>query len=465
MRVLLATHRFLPAHQAGTEVYTARLARALVDAGEAVEVLCAEKDVARPDLSLRERTYQGLPVHEVVNNLFHRSLRETWDHPRIDRVLGELLDRVQPDLLHIQHLLHLSSGLVGEARRRGVPVVMTLHDFWLQCPRFGQRVHVDGSVCETVELHRCAGCVARTPFALGSLERRLSSGLARLHATLGLDLGGPARAARRALAGRRRPPAAHESAPAKAQAAAQALEERARGLRERLAQVARFLSPSEFLRRELVAWGLPPERTLHLPTGLERRPAPRAPRETGAPLRVLFLGSRIRVKGAHILLEAWGRLSPELRARGELRVVGPDRHEPQYQAELRALAARAGARLEGAVPPARVPAELASADLLVVPSVWFENAPLVILEALSAGTALLVSDLGGMAELVEEGVGGWRFPPGDAQALAARLAWLLADPTRLDGLHPERTRLPTFAEHVAAVERIYRQVRREESSP
>ena len=102
-----------------------------------------------------------------------------------------------------------------------------------------------------------------------------------------------------------------------------------------------------------------------------------------------------------------------------------------------------------------MPRAHAAIDLLVVPSVWFENSPLVIHEALAAGTPLLVSDLGGMAELVEEGRGGWRFRTGDAQELADRLAALLADRSPLDTILASRPTIPTFAQHAREVEALY----------
>ncbi len=74
--------------------------------------------------------------------------------------------------------------------------------------------------------------------------------------------------------------------------------------------------------------------------------------------------------------------------------------------------------------------------MLVVPSQWYENRPLVILEALAAGVPVLCTDLGGMRELVQEGVQGHRFPFGDAQRLRDLLAELLGEPMRLDMLRP-----------------------------
>jgi glycosyltransferase involved in cell wall biosynthesis len=433
VRVLLITHRFPPASSAGTEVYAAELGVQLAKLGCQVEVFTAEKDVGRRDLSLHRREHRGLVVHELVQNLYLERFEQTWDRPEVDRVFAEVLERVRPDVVHVHHLLYLSVGLLDVARERGVPVVMTLHDFWLECPRFGQLVHADGSLCQRVEAERCGTCLPSLGWRQSNLARRVGRALAGVHALTGVDLAGAARRA----ATKTSEDSAWQAPPAdEAQVYAQAVKVRDAALRERvLPRVQRFISPSHFLAGRMIAWGIPAERIEVLPSGVDRAnfaDRERVPR-TG-PLRVRFLGTQVPLKGAHVLLEAWGLLSESRRAQGTLTLNGPDGFQPAYVAKLRALADRVGATLGGALDREGVARALAETDLLVVPSQWFENRPLIVLEALATGTPLCVSDLGGQIELVEEGDAGWRFPFDDPAALAARLDGLLADPTPLDGL-------------------------------
>ena len=459
VRVLLVTHRFLPEHAAGTELYTARLARELTRRGHAVTVLTAVKDVARAHLSTGRRSFEGLVVHEIVNNLLDEDFRSTWQHLGVDQAFDAVLDEVRPELVHVQHLMYLSAGVPERARARGIPVVMTLHDFWLQCARFGQRVHADGELCARIDLARCGTCLARLEHAQPAAARAVAPWLARFRALTGVDVGPSARAL---LAWLRRAPA--DDGPVPTERAAQyeqAANERNTALRTRLGRaVARFVAPSRFLAGELVAAGLPAERMSVLPTGIDlagRSVRIRGPRER---VRVLFLGSRVRLKGPHVLLEAWKRLPYALREGADLFVAGPAGHEPAYQRELETLAREVGARLTGPVAPERVAAELAGADLVVVPSLWFENRPLVVLEAMAARVPLLVSDLGGLAELVEEGVHGWRFAAGDVDALRERLEAVLHEPAALDALYPEgrEADVPSFEEHVGALLELYAEV-------
>lgn len=453
MRILFVCHDFLPAHAAGTEIHTWQLAKRLQARGHEAHVFAAEKDVGRADRSLVRRTFDGIGVHELVNNLFYEGFRETWEWAPAERAFGAVLDELRPDVVHVMHLLYLSVGCVEEARRRGIPVVYTLHDYWLACARFGQRIHADGSVCHAIEHARCGSCLARTKLAQTPLERRTARALAALRRVSGLDLARAARGAARLLPARAKPVAPEASA-----RLAAAMAERERELRARLVPaVHAFLAPSRFLFEAFRQWGIPAEKLRHEPYGIDLAPFAALERRPAERLRVRFLGTFAPHKAPHLVLEAWERLPAALRARATLSLHGSRAHFPDYVARCERLAARVGARDEGEVARERVPALLVETDLLVVPSVWFENSPLVIHEALAARTPLVVSDFGGMAELVTPGRDGWRFAVGDAAALARALEQALGDPAALAALPFDGVRPRDLGEAAEAAERLYRE--------
>ena len=430
MRVLFVTHDYLPNHPAGTEIHTQELSRRLQEFGVEAELFTTEKDVSRRNLSLEVREQDGMRVHELVQNLFHDEFRETWDYPPAARAFGRVLDAFRPDVVHFMHLLYLSAGCVEEARRRRIPILFTLHDFWLTCARFGQLIHADGSICHTVEFARCGTCLAQLKWNQTRAEQRVSRLLTGVRAATGLDLKGPARrlAAHAAGSG---PGAVDPELAARMEHEARV---RTEELRRRVVPlVDRFLAPSRFLLERFVAWGVPRERIEHAPNGLELGAYAGFRREaaTDGRLRVAFLGTLAPHKGPHVLLDAWAALDATLRARGVLTLYGPGRHFPAYVAELERRAREVGATLAGPLARADVPRAFAAIDLLVVPSTWYENMPLTLLEARVTRTPVLASDLGGMRELVEEGRHGWRFPSGDAQALARHLERVLRDPAAL----------------------------------
>ena len=362
-------------------------------------------------------------------------------------------------MLHVQHLLYLSLGCVEVAHRRGIPVVFTLHDYWLQCARFGQRVHADTSICHTIDFARCGECLSSFKFGQTQFERRAGNAIAGLRSATGVDLGKAAVRVSRLLQSKAdggEPKGTEQKHPEQAAELALQVAQRDRDFRQRLLpRVERFLSPSRFLREKFIEWGVPAEQIMFLRTGIDLEHFKPRPRTQSEILRVAFIATFAPHKGAHILLEAWEQLDPRLRARAVLKLIGPAQYHPDYVRRLEQHAAALGVELAGPLAREDVAIELSNTDLLVVPSVWYENSPLVILEALAARTPLLVSDIGGMAELVEEGQSGFRFAVGDATALASRLSSLIEDRSQLERLYRVEEPIKRVDEDAAQLEEVY----------
>ena len=161
-------------------------------------------------------------------------------------------------------------------------------------------------------------------------------------------------------------------------------------------------------------------------------------------------------KGVHILFDAVRQLpSAEL----EVQAYGDTTAFPDYARRLR-LVAHQDVRLNlaGVYERAQVRQVLQGLDVIVVPSVWYENSPNTILETLAHRTPVIVSDLGGMAELVQDNVNGLRFAPGDASSLAAGLQRLLDDPELLSKLRTGIQSTKSVAEEMVELQEIYRAV-------
>ena len=173
-------------------------------------------------------------------------------------------------------------------------------------------------------------------------------------------------------------------------------------------------------------------------------------------LRVTFIGTIAPHKGVHLLLQAWQRIEPEVRGKATLRIFGPPSHNPTYVSKLVSLSLACGATLEGRLAREAVSDALAETDLLVVPSIWYENSPLIILEALATKTPLIVSDLGGMAELVEPGRTGFHFAMGSSEDLERVLRDCMANPAQLDDLYGEDVIVRNVTEDAEDMETSYR---------
>jgi glycosyltransferase involved in cell wall biosynthesis len=426
-RVLLVAHAYLPDAHAGVEVYTSRLAAELQRRGRDVAVCTARLRPGGAQYALERGSEAGVPTFGIVQNWPYRGLPEAVEDPAIDRVFGAVLDEWKPDLVAVQTLAGLSIGVLEVARNRGLPCVVHLHDGWWSCPSGGQRLHPDGSNCLPVDRSRCAACFAQFQSREGPVEAWSRRAAARLPSWIPPDalhrtwnrLPGFAQDAVRGLnaAARTGPPAAPSSDP---------IEERAARIRDVFQEVPLAVSPTRFLAESLALDGVVAGRTEVVPTGVPaaRTDLPLAGDTNGA-LRVTFLGTWVPHKGLAVFADALAALPQSVADTLVASAYGPT----PFTAFRADVIARGQGRLAAhpAVRPDEVPHVLAQTDVLVVPSTWAENAPLVALEARAHGRLVLASDLGGLPELVAPETGGELVAAGDVGAWAAALTNLAGD--------------------------------------
>jgi glycosyltransferase involved in cell wall biosynthesis len=461
MRVLHAIHDFLPRHRAGTEIYTHRLCLELQCRGLQVLVLSAEHDPSRPHGSLTWRSHGDLPVIELVNNWRFASFEETYSSPQIIGQLDHVLRAVQPDLLHIHSLLNLSLELPALARTHGIPSVATLHDYTLVCPSGGQRVRLDGQdrgdICREIDPALCAGCFSRSPFArqiaLGRLQgdtlsyrgwltrlaRSLQRRLPRVVAALGRG-------------------AARTASPAPAPQEVQTRLDRV----QRLFQtVERFVAPSAALAADFRRYGLPAEKLEIADYGFAPLPRRDMTNRTGR-LRIGFVGTPVWHKGLHLLIDA---LRPLPAGRYELAVFGDLAIFPDYAADLHRQARGLPVRFAGPFGDERASEVYGQVDVLVVPSLWPENSPLVVHEAFMSGVPVVASRLGGLSGLIEHDRWGWLFDPRRPGELTAALRALVDRPDTLARWSAALPPVRSLEDDAAQWEVTYREVLGRPGSP
>ena len=429
MRVLQVIHGYPMRYNAGSEVYTQTLSRALAERHD-VHVFTREDNPFATDYALRADVDAGDPrvrLH-VVN--MPRS-RDRYRHPVLDAGFGSLLDELRPDVVHVGHLNHLSTSILDQTAARGVPIVFTLHDFWLMCPRgqFMQMFPEDPenlwAACDGQNDEKCARRCYSRYFS-----------------------GSPAEEAE---------DVAHWSG---------WVARRMAHVRRMTEHVDLFIAPARSLldrfRRE---FGLPASKLRYLDYGFDRARLTGRSRAPGEPFTFGYIGTHIPAKGVHHLLTAFGAVGGDAR----LRIWG--RPRGQDTEALKALAAAlpgdAAARVEWLPEYANehITRDVFDrVDAIVVPSVWVENAPLVIHEAQGAGVPVITADVGGMAEYVQHEVNGLLFRHRDPSALAQQMQRLVNDPAlaqRIGArgyLFDPEGRVPDIGEHAASVEQIYAEV-------
>lgn len=450
MRIALFVHCYFPEHFYGTETYTHTLARGLRDLGHDPVVVSAIPWGETPPAGavpeaggawVRYR-HQGIPVLAVDRNQNPAAnLRETFDQPGLGDLHRELLRELEPDLVHVTHLIHHTASLLPVLDELGIPVVATLTDFFGFC--YTNRLEtVDGTLCPgpAPDRRNCLACALRAGHQAGA-----AGGLAGLAST-------PARChlLARVLPWSARLPGARMQGQREL---VSALRERPDLLRERYRSYRGLIAPTRFLERAYREQGFPGLTRSPFGVDVDRQPKP--PAEPGSPLRLGFLGQMAPHKGIHHLIEAVREL-PDGAA--SLDVWGPDDPRDPFFARLRERARGYPVRFRGTFPPERMAEVLRPVELLVLPSTWYENSPLVLLTALATHTPVLVSDVEGMTEFLEGGRGGWTFPRGDPAALARVLRELAEDPGRVraESAHTEypRTTLDMASDVVALYEQV-----------
>ncbi len=443
MRILEVVHGFPPAAQGGSEIYAHAHARALHrQYGDEVVVLTREQNPSRREYSVRTEDRDGIRII-WVNNTFRatRTFEETYRNKTIDAIAAHLIDGFRPDVAHIHHLTCLSTTIVKTLARRGIPSVLTLHDYWLICHR-GQLLDVNLEACDgpgELGCNRCLGLPGRVPEAVFATAPGLRSFAHRLPAATAHQLRG---VAERLMA--------WDGSAADGRAA-----RRLAHMREVCAEVTQFLAPSHYVRDRFVQFGVPAERITVAGYGFDHAPFAGLERPSSPSLRLGFLGSLMVSKAPHVLLRAFSRL-PRGAASVSLFGAHTSYHgDVRYRQQLEPLLAAAGVRCNGAIPHDRVAAALASIDVLVVPSIWPENSPLVIQEAFLAGVPVVAARIGGIPEVVDDGRNGLLFEPGSVDDLYRVLSRLVDEPTLLETLRCGVPGVLTIEEDVARTRRLY----------
>ena len=426
MKILQVIHGYPMRYNAGSEVYTQGLAQALADRHE-VRVFARQENAFLPEYAVEEESDPADP--RIVLRLVNMArARDGYRHPAVDAAFAGLLDEWHPDIVHVGHLNHLSTSLVFEARDRGIPVVFTLHDYWLMCPR-GQFIQMypedpsdNWAVCGGQEDRKCAErCYCR--YFGGSGEHR------------GADTGYWTGWVGRRMA----------------------------QVREVCGAVDVFIAPAMYLlRRFRDEFGLPAEKLVYLDYGFHLGRLKGRRRAEGEPFTFGYIGTHIPAKGVDHLIQAFGGLAGEPR----LRIWGRDRgvETAGLKALARGLPGGAVERIEWLGEYRNqdiVPDVFNRCDAIVVPSIWAENSPLVIHEALQARVPVITADYGGMAEYVHHRENGLLFSHRDPASMSRQMQRLADDPALARELgargylQSDDRDVPDMAEHSLAVERIY----------
>jgi len=402
VRLLYVIHQFFPDCHSGTEQHCLAAAREARRRGHDVTVLSLHWDHDRnwPPIRLFDQPVEGIRVIRLnhYRGINPNDILRDYENLHLEGWFRKVLDEVRPDAVHSFHLRQLGSNLLRVAKRGGVRIAVTLTDFWFLCPRF-TLLRPDGGLCSGPP-DGGRGCVACNHPELANTQEDGDS------------------------------PQLTDAPPARLRAL---LNRKATQL-DNLALADKVFAPSHFLANMFLENGLHHPGFETVPYGLEanrvRRADAQRPR---SPLRVGYCGVLSPWKAPHLLVQAVRDSAMDV----QLTIHGRTQ-EPMFQDYIDGVVEQGNAdariRFAGAYNEQETARIFAEMDVLVVPSVWYENTPFVVLEALAAGVPVVASDLGGLSEAVEPGRNGLLFPAGDAEALRLSLEQVAGDPSWFDAL-------------------------------
>jgi glycosyltransferase involved in cell wall biosynthesis len=392
-KVLYVCHGHPRVRPGGAEAYALELYEAMRDSLRFEPLLLARTGKPHSNIA---RYHEGTLLTGVdgdPNQYFFYTEYSDFDWflgtPRnrevLTRYLSDFLAAYRPDVVHFQHTLFIGYEAIRAVRNLlpAAAIMYTLHEFLPICHRQGQLLRVGTEEpCSEESPRRCHECFPDIPPQEFFLRKRF--------------------------------------------------------IQEQLSMVDVFLAPSHFLRDRYVDWGIPAEKIRvedygRLPVRERAEPEDRPERN-----RLAFFGQLSHYKGINVLLEAMKRLvergvDAHLSIHGANLELQPQEFVDEFHSLLEAT--EGNVTLVGTYAPEDLPGLLARTDFVVVPSIWWENSPLVIQEAFLHRRPVICSDIGGMAEKVTDGIDGLHFRARDPDRLADAIERAIGTPGLWQRLH------------------------------
>lgn len=394
MHILKIIHGYPPTYNAGSEVYSQSICKQF-SKKHTISVFTREENVYAPCFSIRkEKVNKNLTLY-FVNNPQGGSC---YRYKQMDENFARLVRKIQPDIAHIGHLVHLSTGLVDELNKLKIPIVFTLHDFWLMCPCgqfLTQSVSVKGNnfqLCSKQNDEKCAKICYRVYFS--GREENENSDIGRWKNWV---------------------------------------HQRMVETKAIIDKVDLFIAPSNYLRDRFIHdFGLKDDKIMYLDYGYPTEYLTETQKSTEKVHYTFgYIGTHIPAKGVNLLIEAFKQI--EVPAR--LKIFG--RTNGQNTEALKKLASSSHNKIEFTgeyINRNLVKDVFSKVDCIVVPSIWGENSPLVIHEAQACRVPVITADFGGMKEYVRHKVNGLLFEFRNVNSLAEQMKFAVANPQKMKEL-------------------------------
>lgn len=385
MKILKIIHGYPPKYNAGSEVYSQNICRQL-SSKHSVIVFTREEDPFQLDYSVREERDNNIIKHII--NIPTLRQRYRYSHSQVDNYIANLLDTYSPDVVHIGHFNHLSSTMIFEIKKRDIPAIYTLHDYWLICARgqFLQRNNDSSGnnwqLCNGQNDKKCAtNCYSGYFSGLESQE------------SFELEYW------------------------------TEWFKARMKTMMNIVKQMDLFIAPSEYLQKKFIDfYPLASDKTIYLDYGFNNRDLTKRNRKKEKQFVFGYIGTHTPQKGIHDLIIAFGKT----KANCHLKIWGRKNNEVTKSLEnfVQLLPTHKREKIfwQGEYRNDDILDNVFNnVDSIVVPSIWEENSPLVIHEAQQARVPVITANIGGMSEYVHHHINGLLFEHRNINDLADKM--------------------------------------------
>lgn len=406
MKILNVSHTFLPDYYGGTEVLVSNLSKKMSESHE-VHVFYANPVSSNPDYSINEGKIGKYTTWELQKDIRNNiSFEQEYFDENVEIAFKALIEKIKPDVIHFHHLLYLSYNLPKIAHENGIPVFLTFHDFWFQCFSI-KRVDLSGKSCDTIDVKKCASCMQRKK-PLSSTQKVLLNKVKNQWLLKKLRVAHFRKAQLENFFKRYR--------------AVTEINKRNESLRDVFKYCDRIYAPTTYLYEEFKKWGIG-DKMIYSADGIDNTFLSDISKKESSNFRFAFIGAITSEKGLHVLIDAFNKFNED----GVSLYVFGDLYKDKNYGKTIANSAKKNKNIifKGTFPPEDVAKVFQEIDCLIMPSIWAENSPLVVKNALMTRTPVIASRIPGVKDDINDNENGLLFKMGSSDELVLQMKKIL----------------------------------------
>lgn len=418
MKIILVVHTFLPKYLGGTEVCTYELAKEYTKLGHKVVIFCSDPLSHNDHLQMFESYYQGIKIYTVPKNITkYKNFSNTYSEKKVLKPFQKLLKEFKPDIIHYHHLMHLSIEMINYAKIFKIPQILTLHDFWFQCLTH-QRITTTGNLCSDFSVEKCSQCLSdilnsgpvinttfsfktflnnnnKTDYIINSLKKIYFRNNGKITYSYNKHI------------------------------YTKMVSSRNNTMKELFNKLDLLIFPTKFLLNQFLNWDIKTNKYVLSSDGINTEIFKGFKRTSNQSLRFGYIGSIIPTKGLDMILKAWSKLVP---GKYQLKIYGNLETDKKYAHNIKNLAKDLkNIEFLGTFSPEKISEIFSGIDVLIVPSRWFENAPLVIRDAMYTKTPVIAVNLGSIPEIIIDHKNGLLYKNEDINGLIKQMNYFISN--------------------------------------